>query len=174
MKAVSIVAGSLCAGLLGSACAYARVPEVPESLRVPAGQELSHELLAQGFQVYECVQAAESPARFEWKFKAPEATLSDRSGRSMGRHYAGPTWQAPDGSAVVAEVRARERAQDPAAIPYLLLAVKSATGTGSFERVRTIQRLETAGGVAPSGPCTAAQVARVPYTATYYFYAEKR
>jgi len=173
MKAVSIVAGSLFAGLLGGACAYARVPEAPESLRPPAGQELTHELLARGFQVYECV-SADTPARLEWKLKAPDATLSDRSGRPMGTHFGGPTWQAPDGSAVVAEVRARERSQDPAAIPHLLLAVKSATGTGSFERVRSIQRLETAGGVAPAGACEASQVARVPYTATYYFYGEKR
>jgi hypothetical protein len=91
----------------------------------------------------------------------------------MGTHYGGPTWQAPDGSAVVAEVRARERAPDPSAIPHLLLAVKSASGKGSFERVRSIQRLETAGGVAPAGACEASQVARVPYTATYYFYAER-
>jgi hypothetical protein len=172
MKSSSIAAASLCAGLLAGACASAPVPQVAQSLRAPAGQVLSHELLAQGVQVYECAAAADA-SRMEWKFKAPEATLTDRQGRPMGTHYGGPTWKAPDGSAVVAEVKAREKAPDPGAIPHLLLAVKSATGTGSFERVRSIQRLETSGGVAPAGPCSASQVARVPYTATYYFYAER-
>jgi hypothetical protein len=94
----------------------------------------------------------------------------------MGKHYGGPTWEAPDGSTVVAEVRARADASDTAAIPLLLLRAKHTTGKGVFARVRSIQRLQTMGGKAPSQPCTqdkVAQVARVPYKATYYFYVEK-
>jgi hypothetical protein len=147
---------------------FAAAPEAPESLR-PVGQELVMELLASGVQVYECVSN-------EWKFKAPEATLMDRAGRPMGTHYGGPTWKAPDGSAVVGEVRAKAPAAAANAIPLLLLGAKSTSGEGAFARVSMIQRLETAGGVAPARPCTASQaseVARVPYTATYYFYTEK-
>ena len=162
MKRVLIATGLL----LACADVSARLPDAPESLRTSTGNRLEMELLADGVQIYECVSN-------EWKFKAPEAKLMDRAGRPMGTHYGGPTWEAPDGSTVVAEVKARAPAPQPGAIPLLLLGAKSTTGKGAFERVSMIQRLDTVGGVAPAQPCTAAQVARVPYTATYYFYVEK-
>jgi hypothetical protein len=171
------IAGVLCAGAIGCAAAAASTPNVPEALRAPAGQELAMELLATGVQVYECASKADAAGAYEWKFKGPEATLMDRKGRPMGTHYGGPTWEAPDGSKVVAEVRARANAADAGAIPLLLLGTRSSSGDGAFSRVRSIQRLDTAGGIAPSEPCTArqlARVARVPYTATYYFYVEAR
>ena len=165
------------AALLAAPSLPARSIDVPESLRAPAGQELVLELPARGVQVYECVSTSETEPRFEWKFKRPEAELMDRAGRPMGTHYGGPTWEATDGSTVVAEVRARANAADPrSAIPHLLLNAKSNTGKGIFAAVRSIQRLDTEGGVAPAEPCTAREVtrvARVPYTATYYFYVER-
>jgi hypothetical protein len=175
MNAALTVAGVACAGAIGCAMAAAAAPQVPEAIKTPEGQVLSMELLATGVQIYECAQA--QAYGFEWKFKAPEATLVDRKGQPMGSHYGGPTWEAPDGSKVVGEVRARANATESGAIPYLLLAAKSNSGAGAFSRVKSIQRLETAGGVAPSEPCTAqdlARVARVPYTATYYFYVDAR
>lgn len=163
MKGIMIVTGLLLAGM----DVAASLPQAPESLRPPASRRLAMELLATGVQVYEC---ALNQGAFEWKFKGPEATLVDRAGRPMGTHYGGPTWKAPDGSTVVGEVRAKAPAASANAIPLLLLAAKSTSGTGSFGRVSMIQRLETVGGVAPAEPCTAPQVARVPYTATYYLY----
>ena len=171
------IAGIVVAGAIGCAAAAATSPSVPEALRAPAGEELAMELLATGVQVYECAAQASGAGAFGWKFKGPEATLMDRRGRPMGTHYGGPTWEAPDGSKVVAEVRARADATEAGAIPLLLLGAKAASGEGAFSRVRSIQRLETAGGVAPADPCTAkdlARVARVPYTATYYFYVGAR
>ena len=169
MKRIMTVTGLLLAGM----DVAASLPQAaPESLRPPESQRLAMELVATGVQVYEC---ALNEGAFEWKFKAPEATLMDRAGRPMGTHYGGPTWKAPDGSLVVAEVRARAPAADQGAIPLLLLGAKSTSGNGAFGRVSMIQRLETAGGVAPAEPCTASrasEVARVPYTATYYFYTE--
>jgi len=175
MNAGMNIAGVLCAGALGCAMAAAAAPQVPDSIKAPEGQLLALELLATGVQVYECAQGQASA--FEWKFKGPEAALTDRKGHPMGSHYGGPTWEAPDGSKVVGEVRARANASDTGAIPYLLLGAKSNSGNGAFSRVKSIQRLETAGGVAPAEPCTAkelARVARVPYTATYYFYVDVR
>src|SRR3954468_16176622 len=86
-------------------------PEVPESLRPVKGEELVVALHAEGVQIYDC--AAASQGGYEWKFRAPEATLRDASGKPMGTHYAGPTWRAPDGSTVAGEVRARAPAKDP-------------------------------------------------------------
>ena len=148
-------------------------PEVPANLRPPAGQLLFLEALASGVQVYECAPKPDQPSSYEWAFRAPEAALVDRSGHSLGKHYAGPTWESTDGSSVVGEVKARDPGPNPSAIPWLLLGAKSTSGAGVFSATRSVQRVQTVGGVAPAEPCTAAnagQVARVPYTAAYYFY----
>jgi Protein of unknown function (DUF3455) len=148
-------------------------PEVAGPLRPPAGQALFLEALAKGVQIYECAPSSAKPSAFEWTFRAPEAALAYRSGRPIGKHYAGPTWESSDGSTVVAEVKGRNPGPDPSAIPWLLLTAKSTTGNGLFTPTKSIQRVQTTGGLAPSQPCTAAnakQVARIPYTATYYFY----
>ncbi len=162
--------------LVTSGCASGPVlapPEVPVSLRAPAGQSVFLEALATGVQIYECTSKPDQPSAFEWVFRAPEAILVDRSGRSIGKHYTGPTWESVDGSTVVGEVKARDPGPNQSAIPWLLLASKATTGAGVFSQTTSIQRVQTIGGNAPPGPCSAAnakQVARVPYTATYYFY----
>ena len=56
------------------------------------------------------------------------------------------------------------------AIPWLLLEAKSTAAPGIFANVSYIQRVNTAGGMAPGTPGTPGQVVRVPYTAEYYFY----
>jgi hypothetical protein len=150
-----------------------RTPGIPETLTVPATQVLSLETHASGVQIYVCKVTKDDPMRFEWVFKAPEAELFDRSGKSIGRHYAGPTWESNDGSKVVGEVKAKDNGPDPNAIPWLLLNAKSTSGNGVFSQTQSIQRVHTAGGKAPSEGCNQAQVGketRVPYTANYYFY----
>jgi len=152
-------------------------PEAPEPLRPPADQVLAFEARAAGVQIYECSAGQDQAARFEWVFKAPEAELFDKASHKVGKHYAGPTWESTDGSAVVGEVKARDAGPDPSAIPWLLLSAKSNSGSGVLSQIKSIQRLETVGGKAPSAPCTrdtAGQVARVPYKAAYYFYAAKQ
>jgi hypothetical protein len=173
-----VAASALATGAFGPASARAAgatapALDVPATLRPPASQELMLEVLAKGVQIYECASSSDA---FEWKFKGPEAELADRAGRPLGTHYGGPTWEALDGSKIVAEVRARANAADPGAIPLLLLNVKASSGEGLLARVRSIQRLQTVGGIAPSEPCNAqavTRVARVPYTATYYMYVER-
>jgi hypothetical protein len=147
------------------------VPDVPATLRPPAGQVVYLEALATGVQIYECSQKADST--YEWAFKAPEASLATRSGQNLGKHYAGPTWESTDASTVVGEVKGRDPGPTSAAIPWLLLSAKTNGGSGVFSSAKSIQRLSTSGGVAPAQPCGAAnlhQIARVPYTAAYYFY----
>ncbi|RZL38083.1 MAG: DUF3455 domain-containing protein [Rubrivivax sp.] len=168
------VAVALLPALALAGCASAPTPpEVPASLQPPAGQVLAFEALASGVQIYECAAKADGsgPA---WAFRAPEATLADRRSHALGKHYAGPTWEAADGSQVVGEVKAREPSTTPAtAIPWLLLGARSNSGSGVLADVRSIQRLQTGGGVEPAEPCTTAklgQPARVAYTAVYYFY----
>lgn len=147
--------------------------DIPVPLRAPSGQSIFLEALGTGVQIYECAPQPDQPSVFEWIFRAPEAVLRDRSGNIIGRHYAGPTWESFDGSTVVGEVKAHDPRPNQSAIPWLLLVSKSTTGNGMFSQTKSIQRVQTVGGVAPSEPCSSAnvkEVARVPYTATYYFY----
>lgn len=102
--------------------------------------------------------------------------MFDRHGKKIGRHYAGPTWEATDGSKVVGEFKNRAPSTDANAIPWLLLAGKKHEGYGIFSRVTSIQRLETVGGKAPAEGCdqsSQGKELRVPYTAVYYFYVVK-
>jgi hypothetical protein len=162
--------------LAAGGCATRQVAaptDVPAQLQAPAGQLPFVEALATGVQIYECSASKDQPARFEWAFKAPEAELADKAGRKVGKHYAGPTWESVDGSKVVGQAKASDPGSDPSAIPWLLLTAKSSSGAGTFAQVTSIQRVRTVGGAAPTEPCgaaNAAQVARVPYAATYYFY----
>jgi hypothetical protein len=157
-----------------SGCATDPVaPQVPDNLKVPDKLMLSRETPATGFQIYDCAASKANPSAYEWVFRAPEADLFDKSGRKIGRHYAGPTWEGEDGSKVVAGATASNPGPDPNAIPWLLLTTKTSSGSGMFGRTQAIHRLNTSGGKAPAGGCDASQsgkVARVPYKATYYFY----
>ena len=147
------------------------VPSVPASLQAPPGSQVYLEALASGVQIYECSMRPDST--LEWAFKAPEATLSDRAGHPLGKHYAGPTWESNDGSAVVGEIKARDPGPTATAIPWLLLGAKSHSGVGVFANATFVQRVATVGGVAPAVGCDAStlkQQARVPYSAAYIFY----
>ena len=173
--ATAVAAASLAAILAGCAASnVATNPLVPENLKVPAGQTLSLVSPATGVQIYVCGATKTDPARFEWVFKAPEADLFDLSGKKIGKHYAGPTWESNDGSKVAGEVKARDDGPAATAIPWLMLSAKSASGKGVFSQTQSIQRMYTVGGKAPAAGCNRAQLgkeARVPYKATYYFYA---
>jgi len=152
------------------------VPDVPDALKASPGEELLFAATAKGFQIYTWQPKKDNPSQYEWVFKSPEADLFDASGKKMGHHYAGPTWESNDGSKVVGELKSHIPAKDENAVPWLLLTAKEHAGTGIFSHVTSIQRLETVGGKAPlagaSPPGTGAEL-RVPYTAVYYFYVSK-
>lgn len=162
--------------LAAAGCAYDRnhaASTAPMNLRPPGAQVVSLETFASGVQIYECASKPDQASTYEWAFRAPEAILVDRSGRTVGKHYAGPTWESIDGSSVVGEASARDPGPTPSAIPWLLLRAKATAGAGVFSDTKSIQRLQTVGGVTPTAPCSAAnarQIARVPYKATYVFY----
>src|SRR5256712_490735 len=169
------MAGASLAAILAG-CAASNVgtnPLVPDNLRVPDTQMLSLVTPATGVQIYECSANKTDPTRCEWAFKAPQADLLDGSGRKIGKHYAGPTWESNDGSKVIGEVKARDDGPAASAIPWLLLSAKSTSGNGVFGRTQGIQRLYTVGGKAPADGCNRARLGRetrVPHKATYYFY----
>src|SRR5260370_1727127 len=80
-------------------------PEVPESLKAPAGEEVILVAYAKGTQIYVCQQGSDK--KYAWVFKAPEAELLDATGKKIIQHSAGPTWRHMDGSEVKAKGGAR-------------------------------------------------------------------
>jgi hypothetical protein len=132
-----------------------------------AGETLVATIHAQGAQVYEC--KADASGALAWQFREPVATLLS-NGKTLGRHYAGPTWELADGSAVAAKVAASAPGASQSDIPLLKLAVVSQKGNGLLAGITSIQRLNTRGGVA-KGPCdSAGAFLSVPYSADYAFY----
>ncbi len=126
-----------------------------------------------GVQIYTCQQTGTGP---QWVFQAPEASLIDAFGKTVGTHGAGPIWRSNDGSSVKGEVVQKSATSDATAIPWLLLKAADVAGTGIMTKVEFIRRSDTHGGIAPMTGCDAEHVgavSRVPYTATYSFYSAK-
>ena len=173
-RTISMAASTLLATMVAAhAVAATGTDEIPDGLRPPAGQVLALAARATGVQIYECKAAKENPTQFSWTLKAPEADLQDLSGKPVGKHYAGPTWEASDGSKVMGEVVAKRDAPMASAIPWLLLRAKSTSGSGIFSAIASIQRLQTIGGIPPADGCDGSQSgkeSRVSYSAVYRFY----
>ena len=166
---------SLFAALLVSACAGPLTVQVPDELKPAANESLAMIVAAKGVQIYEC-RARKDGAGVEWSFVAPDAELFDTRGQAIGRHGAGPYWQARDGSRIVGTLQARADAPTSSAIPWLLLSTKSTGPDGTFGKVTSIQRINTVGGLAPSTPCTRETTGtsvRIDYTADYRLFAPR-
>ena len=141
--------------------------DIPAKLMPPQEGPLVGKYAAKGVQIYVCTVKGGGS---EWAFKAPEAELIDAQGRPFAKHYAGPTWEAPDGSKIVGKVLANEPAPKAGAIPWLLLSTES-SGSGVLAGVHFAQRVNTSGGIGPTGACqTVGTERRVDYTADYIFY----
>jgi hypothetical protein len=153
------------------ASARACPSDLPAVLDVPADQTLAAMLPARGVQIYTCVAATPGTPPV-WTLKAPHAVLG-KGGDVEAIHFAGPSWQATDGSLVVGSKVAASPSPDLTAIPWLLLKASSNAGPGLFADVTYVQRLNTEGGVAPTTGCDDAHPdaqVLVPYRADYFFY----
>ena len=163
-----------------SVCAIAQGPApnvtVPDKLKPSTNESVAMIVAAKGVQIYECRTSQNQAGAYEWAFVAPEAELFDSSGNKIGRHYAGPHWEASDGSKIVGTVKERADAPQANAIPWLLLTAKSIGADGTLSKITSVQRVNTVGGAAPQTGCSqsaAGTIVRIPYTADYYFLAEK-
>jgi hypothetical protein len=137
---------------------------------------------------------------FAWAFIGPQATLfavDDGDDEQIITHFnssnpaeAGkerPTWQHSRDTSVVwannsvppAESSTDSEFVAKGAIPWLLLPAAGTQvgpdGGDKLAKTTFVQRLETAGGVAPdastcAAPADAGKKALVPYTASYFFY----
>ncbi len=119
-----------------------------------------------GAQVYECKPDARGQSI--WQFREPIATLLI-DGKTVGRHFAGPSWELTDGSAVTGKVVGRAPGATANDIPLLKLEVTSRREGGRLASVTTIQRLNTVGGTREGACPSAGALVSVPYAADYTF-----
>ncbi len=148
-------------------------PTVPEAIAVPSGYELLFRSHARGVQTYECVNG-------QWTFRAPAALLfTPPTHKPTGIHYGGidrgmtpgPWWESlQDGSRIRGGNAVSAPSPNANSIPLLRLEVLERHGEGMFTPVSYIQRLNTLGGVGPSGACATGARVWVPYTTDYHFY----
>jgi Protein of unknown function (DUF3455) len=172
VRAVLLAAGSSILAVSGAAQQDSQ--RVPQQLQPPANEQLLLQVHAKGDQIYTCKSDG---AQFTWTLKAPDAQLFDKDGKPFGKHFAGPSWEAVDGSRVTGKAVANAPSPDADSIPWLLVTIVGHSDNhGLLSRATTIQRLNTKGGNAPAAGCDAAHVGqetRVPYYADYLFYAPK-
>ena len=145
---------------------------LPEPVRVPAGQKLVMATNGVGEITYECREKKDMAGQHEWAFVGPVATLYGADRKAVGRYYAGPTWEASDGSKVTGKQVAVAPAA-PGSIPLQLVKAEPAMGSGAMTGISYIQRLNTKGGVAPTMACDATSRGKrqqVAYEADYVFY----
>jgi hypothetical protein len=142
-------------------------------IQPPATEQLFLTVHAKGDQVYTCKEGA---TRLAWVLKEPDAQLFNLDGKPFGKHFAGPTWQADDGSRVIGKAISAEPSPDANSIPWLLLHVVTRECTGILSHTSSVLRIHTKGGKAPDSGCDpthAGQDLRVPYSADYLFYSPK-
>jgi hypothetical protein len=151
--------------LVGFFLSSTAVAQVPDAIAAP-GETAVVTMHAEGAQVYEC--KADAGGKLTWQFREPIATLM-LEGKTVGRHYAGPTWEHSDGSAVMAKVAGRAPGVAQQDIPWLKLEVTERRGSGVLKDITTIQRINTQGG-ATDGTCErAGALLSMPYSADYVF-----
>lgn len=138
--ALSLVTGLLVAGNAAA--------QMPAAIAAP-DEATVVTLHAEGAQIYEC--KAGSDGKLAWTFREPIATLL-LDGKTVGHHYAGPSWEHVDGSAVTAKATGR--------------------GSGTLSGITTVQRINTQGGVYAGSCEKAGTFTSAPYRADYVFLRE--
>jgi hypothetical protein len=142
-----------------------RAAELPASISAPGEPEVA-KFHAEGAQIYECKLA--NDGKLTWQFREPIATLL-LDGKTLGRHYAGPTWEHSDGSAVTGKQIASAPGDTPADIAWLKLETTANRGTGILSSATTVQRINTRGGVVTGGCDQPGSFRSAPYSADYVF-----
>ena len=150
-------------------CSAQTLATIPDNLKPPAGEKLARQARAEGDQIYTCDGST-------WVLTGPDAKLFDETGKEIGSHFAGPTWEWSDGSRVVGRSVASAM-PDPDSIPWLLLVATDHQGNGVLQQVSSIQRLSTKGGKASATGCDAShkgEKMRTHYTALYRFFSQSK
>ena len=139
--------------------------QIPDAIAAK-GEAVVLTLHAEGAQVYDC-RAGEA-GKLAWQFREPIATLI-QDGKTVGRHYVGPTWEHADGSRVIGKPIGRANGATAKDIPWLKLETVEARGAGALAGVTSIQRINTRGGQLEGACDRAGATFAAPYAADYVF-----
>jgi hypothetical protein len=162
-RAAAVLFG--CSALLCEISPGAAQTAIPDAIAAK-GETVVLAVHAEGAQVYDC-KAGEG-GKLTWAFREPVATLI-ANGKTVGRHYAGPTWENVDGSKVGGKLLARASGATPKDIPWLKLEAVDPRGAGALAGVTAIQRINTQGGQLDGACDKAGATAAAPYAADYVF-----
>jgi hypothetical protein len=169
-----MVAAALLAG-----CAVVPTPSTPGApaapslgffshIKVPSGYEPALRLTGKGVQIFRC-EAVDG--EYLWRFRQPEADLTDDQGQPIARHGANFTFEHRDGSRLVAAITEYEDAPKRDDLRWVLMTAK-AFGNGAFANIAYVQRVNTSGGMPPAS-CRQPdlnRLLRVNFTADFIFY----
>ena len=121
---------------------------------------------AVGAQIYQC--RTDASGTLLWTLREPIATLIS-DGKTLGRHFAGPSWELLDGSVIMGSVSGKADGDSPKDIPWLRLDVVQNTHVGLLKDVTIVHRIAAAGGSRSGGCSHAGDLAAEPYSADYLF-----
>jgi hypothetical protein len=197
---VAVVGLMITTGVRAAHAEDITVPPVPDNLNVDDGNEVFLVGHGVGTQNYVCTTSATSVSGFAFSLFTPEATLFNKEGKQLITHFFSPnsdptvkppeagtirvTWEdSRDSSRVWAKLLEQsldERFVQKDAVAWLKLQTVGVdvgtTGQGRLTKVTFIQRLNTAGGLAPASGCSTfedlGRRAFVPYSADYFFYKQ--
>ena len=135
----------------------------------------TQQAFGKGVQIYGCQLQSGTPA---WVFLGPDAILYQLAGNNpeqVATHSTGPVWQWSDGSGAFGKTLQTVASTHPDSIPQLLVQTQPfGTANGVLAGNRYVTRTDTVGGITPTTGCDSVHIgttARVPYTATYTFFA---
>jgi hypothetical protein len=150
--------------LITPIAAPTQAAELPQAIAAK-GDVVVYQVHAEGAQIYQC--KPDESGQLTWHFREPIASLL-HDGATVGRHYAGPTWEI-GGGAVVGKVVGTAPGTGPNDITWLKLEVASRQGDGPLKDATTVQRINTSGGKT-AGKCAEANAFHSePYSADYVF-----
>jgi Protein of unknown function (DUF3455) len=138
--------------------------ELPEAIAAPNDLAVM-EVHAVGAQIYEC--KANAAGHLSWIFREPIASLI-QDGRTIGRHYAGPTWTI-NNSTIVGKVVGHAPGAGAKDVPWLKLEVTDRSGAPPLIDVTTVQRINTIGGNLEGDCQSSGDLRAEPYSADYIF-----
>lgn len=138
--------------------------ELPAAIDVPNVTAIAT-YHAEGVQIYECSLDA---GRKMWRLREPIASLIDQ-GETVGRQYAGPTWEHKDGSMVRAKMVGSAPGGTPDDLPWLRFDVVTQLNDGALYGVTSVQRINTHGGIAAGSCDKVGTYQSIPYSADYVF-----
>jgi hypothetical protein len=171
MAAIALLSG--CESVMGPAPRGPGAAGAPSlglfsHIKVPDGFEPAFRLAGRGVQIFRCEAIG---GEYLWRFRQPEAELTDEGGQLVARHGANFTFEHRDGSRLAATITAYDEASKRDDLRWLLMSAKS-FGKGAFTPIAYIQRVNTSGGMPPAS-CQATDVnhlLRVNFTADFFFY----